>query len=322
MLIHTTRSREYRSKRFHFVTKVAFTSFRSAQRKLSDANKFTICLAVVGALAFSVTTASANPVKVILLGGQSNAVGQGNNAGLPTSPVNLQLPQDDILFYYTGGTGLTTLRPGSGGEPVTTGNKFGVEVTFGREIADADPSVTYAIIKHAESGTALYNDWAPGTGSSYAGFRSTVDAGLAALQNAGYTTEIVGMLWHQGESDALEEQEANYENNLTAFIADIRSRYGANLPFFIGEIRRNGGAHGFPLNRVLGRVHRDEARNALDRVVDEFVVFVTRLEQDDARFGRKMLPIEFNLFDVFVSRDRPERAVFALGAVVDRRFAA
>ena len=202
-------------------------------------------LAAIAGLALSVhaTTASANLVKVILLGGQSNAVGQGNNAGLPTSPVNLQLPQDDVLFYYTGGPGLTTLRPGSGGVTMGSEAKFGVEVTFGREIADASPSVTYAIIKHAESGTALYNDWAPGTGPSYTVFRNTVAAGLAALQNAGYTTEIVGMLWHQGESDALEGQQANYANNLTAFIADIRSHYGANLPFFIGEIRQNGPAY-------------------------------------------------------------------------------
>ena len=202
-------------------------------------------LAAIAGLALSVhaTTASANLVKVIFLGGQSNAVGQGDNAGLPISPVNLQLPQDDVLFYYTGGPGLTTLRPGSGGVTMGSEAKFGVEVTFGREIADASPSVTYAIIKHAESGTALYNDWAPGTGPSYTVFRNTVAAGLAALQNAGYTTEIVGMLWHQGESDALEGQQANYANNLTAFIADIRSHYGANLPFFIGEIRQNGPAY-------------------------------------------------------------------------------
>ncbi len=207
--------------------------------------KLVMRLAAIAGLALSVhaTTASANLVKVILLGGQSNAVGQGDNAGLPTSPVNLQLPQDDVLFYYTGGPGLTTLRPGSGGVTMGSEAKFGVEVTFGREIADASPSVTYAIIKHAESGTALYNDWAPGTGPSYTVFRNTVAAGLAALQNAGYTTEIVGMLWHQGESDALEGQQANYANNLTAFIADIRSHYGANLPFFIGEIRQNGPAY-------------------------------------------------------------------------------
>jgi hypothetical protein len=52
------------------------------------------------------------------------------------------------------------------------------------------------------------------------------------------------MLWHQGESDALNNQHPAYQKNLTAFIADIRSHYGANLPFMVCEIRwderRNG----------------------------------------------------------------------------------
>jgi hypothetical protein len=47
------------------------------------------------------------------------------------------------------------------------------------------------------------------------------------------------MLWHQGESDALNNQHPAYQKNLTAFIADMRSHYGANLPFMIGEIRWN-----------------------------------------------------------------------------------
>jgi hypothetical protein len=186
------------------------------------------------------TTGATAVVKVFLLGGQSNSVGQASSTGLPTTPVNFQQPQGDIQFYYDGAS-LTTLRPGSGGNPPPSGLQFGPEVTFGRAIADASPSVDYAIIKHGENGTALYNDWAPGTGASYAAFRDTVTAGLAALQAAGYTTEIVGMLWHQGESDAIEGRQANYQNNLTAFIADVRTRYGASLPFLIGEIRRSNG---------------------------------------------------------------------------------
>ncbi len=173
--------------------------------------------------------------KVFLLGGQSNALGRAPSSGLPTSPVNLQLPQDDVLFYY--GSTLTTLRPGSGRE--TT--EFGPEVSFGRAIADALPADHIAIIKYAAGGTALYNDWAPGSGPNYTTFRNTVSAGLAAIQAAGHTAEIVGMLWHQGESDAIEGRQAAYQTNLTGFIADIRSHYGPNLPFLIGEIRRSNG---------------------------------------------------------------------------------
>jgi hypothetical protein len=175
---------------------------------------------------------------VFLLGGQSNALGRAPSSGLPTTPVNLQQPQDDVLFYF--GSTLTTLRPGSG----KFTSEFGPEVTFGRTVADAYPASNFAIIKYAAGGTNLYSQWAPPSGAQYIAFRNTVTNGLAALQAAGHTTEIVGMVWHQGESDALNNQHEAYEGNLTAFIADMRTHYGADLSFLIGEIRwdepRNG----------------------------------------------------------------------------------
>jgi hypothetical protein len=177
-------------------------------------------------------------IKVFLQGGQSNALGRAATSGLPTKPINLKQPQPDILFYY--GSTLTTLRPGSGKKT----SEFGPEVTFGRTVADAYPHSKFALIKYAAGGTNLHKQWAPPSGSQYLAFRNTVTTGLAALHAAGHTTEIVGMLWHQGESDALNNQHPAYQKNLTAFIADMRSHYGANLPFIVCEIRwderRNG----------------------------------------------------------------------------------
>jgi hypothetical protein len=193
--------------------------------------------------------AQADTVKVFLLGGQSNMEGLGTTTDLPTSPVNLQAPQEDVLFYYyreDRGSTYTTLRPGYGYQ--TT--QFGPEITFGRTVADDSPSDRYAIIKYAVAGTALYNDWAPTTGPQYTAFRNTVDAGIAALHAAGHATEIVGMLWHQGESDAIEGQHNNYQTNLTNFIADIRSHYGVHLPFLLGETRLDDATLASELNVI------------------------------------------------------------------------
>jgi hypothetical protein len=44
------------------------------------------------------------------------------------------------------------------------------------------------------------------------------------------------MIWMQGESDAVNNYTNDYQANLTAFIADIRSTYGTNLPFVIGRL--------------------------------------------------------------------------------------
>lgn len=182
------------------------------------------------------TPVTAKRLRVFLIGGQSNADGRADAAGLPTSPVDLQQPQEDVDFYKDS---LTTLRPFS---------QFGPEITMGRRLADsiADGAATrIAIIKHAAGGTSLAVDWkaggdatTAGDGSRYVTFQQTVSQGLAALA-AAYpeaVIEIEGMLWLQGERDAKGGLEDGYESNLTAFIADVRATYGADLLFVIGRL--------------------------------------------------------------------------------------
>ena len=161
-------------------------------------------------------------------------LGRAPSAGLPAS---LQGVQSDVLLYqgYGGGSvpanTLVSLQPGSG-------TAIGPEVSFGRAIADLYPDESIALIKYAQGGTNLYSQWDPASGSQYNAFNNTVSAGISALEAAGHTPQIIGMLWHQGESDATVAQAGNYESNLTDFISDVRTRYGSNLPFLIGEIRR------------------------------------------------------------------------------------
>jgi len=189
------------------------------------------CVALLAIPAAGAFAADPIPIEVFLLAGQSNMAGRAPASGLPTSPVNLQLPQDDVLFYY--GSSLTTLRPGSGTD-------FGPEVTFGRTVADALPEETFALIKYGNSGTSLAVDWDPAGGSSYNTFMSKVSAGLAALVSAGYDPQIVGMLWTQGERDAkIGQTTAQYQANLIEFIADMRSHYGSDMPFFLSRLSIN-----------------------------------------------------------------------------------
>lgn len=181
------------------------------------------------------SAARADVVHVYLLGGQSNMDGRATASGLP---VALQSAQTDVLFYHDASGGgvasntLTSLAPGSGTD-------FGPEVTFGRTLADARPDLNIALIKYARGGTDLADDWDPDTGANYAAFASTVAGGIAALEAAGHTPVISGMLWMQGEADSNSgANAAAYEANLTAFIAAVRDAYGSDLPFVVGEIRR------------------------------------------------------------------------------------
>lgn len=185
-------------------------------------------------------------LRVVLLGGQSNADGRTLISEYPTSPRNLQLPQHDVSFFYKiegGSPTLTTLRPG-----LSESAQSGPEILLGRRLADlykGEPGTRVAIIKYANGGTDLKTDWkaggnasTTGDGPEYVTFQQTVTQGLAAL-TAAYpeaTVDLQSMVWLQGESDAVSGSASLYEANLTSFIADVRSTYGASLPFVIARL--------------------------------------------------------------------------------------
>ncbi|MEL6813313.1 MAG: sialate O-acetylesterase, partial [Cyanobacteria bacterium J06598_3] len=180
------------------------------------------------ALTISVT----NEVSVFLLGGQSNMVGLARNANLPS---NLASPYPAVQIWQADIQDFSNLRPGFSGASGNFG-EFGPELTFGRGIDGFAPEEVY-LIKHATGATDLANDWDPdGTNNTeYDIFTNRVTAALAELdsQNIGY--DIEGMLWMQGESDTGNTASA-YESNLTAFIADMRDRYGNDMRFVIGKL--------------------------------------------------------------------------------------
>jgi len=192
---------------------------------------FFACTAAV-VLPYTATSA-AEPLQVFLLAGQSNMRGHGYNSDLPPE---LQLPQEDVLIYHNGAWGY--LRPGLGKDM----DRFGLEVTFGRETADAMPGDSIALIKHADGGTSLAVDWRPPsaggqTGTAYSTFLQIVDDALASLDGQ-YQPHIAGMCWMQGEADSGALDMANdYEQNLVFFIQDMRSHFGLpQMPFVIGQI--------------------------------------------------------------------------------------
>jgi hypothetical protein len=211
---------------------------------------------------------------VILLGGQSNAVGWGYHQYLLDIGDMLADPQLDVLFYhhalnspYFPNT-LTNLQSGSGqfryDAPYAGGilqypaltnapiRRFGPELSMGRVIRDRIkiPNSKVAVIKYAFQGSSLYQDWLPdGTTSSaldgprYQMFQSIVSVGLAAMTNQypDYEIEILGMGWVQGEADAVESLGAanDYSINLTRFVADVRATFGTYLVFALSKLSPN-----------------------------------------------------------------------------------
>jgi hypothetical protein len=130
-------------------------------------------------------------------------------------------------------------------------SQFGPELSFGRQMTDllgCDSSTCVAIIKYANGATSLYSHWygggdgsPAGDGPEYIAFQQAVSDGMTAL-TAKHTNAVItieGMIWMQGEYDAVEPHSTDYYANLKTFIADVRATYGARLPFVVGRLSSN-----------------------------------------------------------------------------------
>ena len=197
-------------------------------------------LKILSALLLCTTIASATHYRVYLIGGQSNGSGRGDSTELSLPPLDaegLDAPQGGVRFYWhktqatiaPNGT-LTQdawidLQTGSGhgvNSPAGHDSEFGPELSFGRDIAAAQPGVNVAIIKYTHGGTNLHTQWSA-TGTNYGTFLTTVELGLAGLTAEGHTYELAGMLWVQGEADIFNANAAAYEANLIDFIERVRT---------------------------------------------------------------------------------------------------
>jgi hypothetical protein len=179
----------------------------------------TILFALLASLPLSATalTPPRGVLHIILVGGQSNAVGQDSAKDLPASSAT----QDQVPFFYAvvphkGGAMeepvYTTLRPGA--SHVADG--VGPEIAFGRDLAryyeKIKPNDRVAIIKFAHGGTNLHSQWKAGGDATtqgdspvYRNFQKVVGLGLEALEmDPALNVDdypIDAMLWVQGEAD-------------------------------------------------------------------------------------------------------------------------
>lgn len=184
---------------------------------------------------------SRGEIDVYLIGGQSNATGQGYLKNLPK---DFKIDTSVLLFN----SGRPHLN--SGAEPLAwvplrqaseSPDRFGPELGFGNQIHTLFPERRIALIKHAHSGTNLYAQWNPGAdkkdtahfGAQFKTFVDTVDAGLKGLTAAGYVPVIRGMIWVQGENDATEAAKAAPDSAA----AKAPGEYGKNLNHFIARVR-------------------------------------------------------------------------------------
>ena len=219
-----------------------------------------------------------------LLAGQSNMDGYGFVRDLPRA---LRGEASDVFIHQPTATpdgapsergAWSPLRPGHGtgflgGETPTLGDRFGPELTFGRTIRQRRPQVPVAIVKVSFGGTSLthgvgFGSWDPDAPPDAR--PNQYDHALAALRGAADARDVdgdgapdrlvpAGIVWMQGEADAIDQRAAaRYEANLAHTIGLLRAAMRrADLPVVIGRIEDSGSTP-----EAATMPHADEVRAA------------------------------------------------------------
>lgn len=245
-------------------------------------------------------------IDVYLVAGQSNAVGIGIVNNIPrTFKVDTS-----VLFYHS-----KYLNQGQGADcwrelsPASVRKEwFGVELSFGTSLKKYFPDREIALIKHATSGTNLYEEWNPGNrkgekrGVEYEKWLNTVRQSMKLLEEKGYEPVVRAMVWQQGEADARDiagmENSRKYGENLRNFINAVREELDApEMLFIYGEVMPME-AERFPGRNLVREAQRQVSEGACSplSVRNAFLVegddlqmirsdYHTTLPSDDVHLG-------------------------------------
>lgn len=215
-------------------------------------------------------SAQKKPIDVYLIGGQSNATGQGYMVNIPG---DFTIDTAVMFFYSEGlGGGGTSMQWGPLCQASERPEKFGVELSMGGALKKHYPGQDIALIKHALSGSNLYSQWNPGVdsnnelnfGPEYKIFVHTIEEGLKGLRASGYAPTIRAMVWQQGEGDARDiagmENSKNYGKNLRHFIQRVRAQFSSPDMLFV-----YGYVIPVPMKRFTGREEVRTSQKNLDQ---------------------------------------------------------
>jgi hypothetical protein len=169
---------------------------------------------------------------LFLLAGQSNMAGRGDIEPTDREPIAHVIALDAHGEWVPAVDPLHWDKPNAG---------TGLARSFAVEYLKAHPGVTVGFIPAACGGSPI-STWAPG--EYFDGTHShPYDDALSRTRAALPKGTLVGVLWHQGESDRTAELAPRYERALTELIARFRSDLRApKLPFLIGQLGQFPGA--------------------------------------------------------------------------------
>ncbi|KAL6756885.1 SGNH hydrolase-type esterase domain-containing protein [Haematococcus lacustris] len=174
-------------------------------------------------------------IDIWILAGQSNMVGENAVDGTDGSllgPDCFQPAPGRLRMFPISTYTWTDARPcvgcisnGCAGSGDACRLVLGPDMAFGNALLAANVSSRVGFVPTALGGTSLNVDWAPNTPGGLYG--RMINATRAAMAAAGPNARLRGMLWVQGESDALHPAggyyiAAAYAQNMRNFMARAR----------------------------------------------------------------------------------------------------
>ena len=187
----------------------------------------------------SSTMMEPTPVDVVVISGQSNAVGCTHSNCITRSMGSSKYQTymrgfDDIKIAYDCWT--KDEGPMFYSQNKSKNNDFvkvmlgqgNSEATFGPEIGIAEAlHETHAnklfLIKYACGASNLKDDWAKRDSPMYGRFVNYVKAQIENLKSKGYVPTIKAFCWMQGEGDSYDQYHQVYYDNLKEFVTNLRS---------------------------------------------------------------------------------------------------
>lgn len=134
----------------------------------------------------------------------------------------------------------------------------GPATSFAEAWTEDHPGEKIGLIPCAEGGSSI-DEWAiDGVLTRHA---------ISEARFAMETSELVGILWHQGESDSYGERYKTYETKLLSLFKHLREELNAkDIPIIIGELGHYLGQSGFgksaaefkQINEILSKVAHSE----------------------------------------------------------------
>lgn len=170
------------------------------------------------------------PTYVVLLAGQSNMAGRGV-IRMPMDTVSFA----NILSMNKDSLWVTAKHP-LHYDKAEAG--VGLGMSFATELARMfNNKVKIALVPCAAGGTNitqwLNNDLFTSSTASFNLYSNLIDRAKVASRNG----QILGILWHQGESDGVTALNTNYQANLQTLVERIRQDLAiSDLPFIAGEM--------------------------------------------------------------------------------------